>query len=139
MTNGFDLFLGTWRTRGQIRAADDHPAIDVSGTDSYELLVGNSIILHRVDVMIGGDQVRSVEIIGPDKSNGDYFMHSYDANGDAGIMQAKLEDNIWTFQGKTERFTGGFSENNTVFSGLWERSGDGVTWLPWMDIHLERG
>lgn len=88
--------------------------------------------------MIGSDQVRSAEIIGPDKNNEGYFMHSYDSNGDAGIMQAKVQDGVWTFQGKTERFTGGFSENNSVFSGLWERSEDGVHWTPWMDIRLER-
>ena len=71
----FDAFLGTWHTRGHINATDESPEIKVQGTDTYERLVGNSIILHRVDVMMGNEQVKSVEIIGPEKdSNGFYAL-----------------------------------------------------------------
>ena len=65
-------------------------------------------------------------------------MHSYDASGDAGVMRATIIDNVWVFEGETERFTGGFSENGSVFSGMWEQLSNGKQWKPWMDIRLER-
>lgn len=136
--NPFEPFLGTWRTSGQTRATADSSSVPITGTDSYEQLIGNEVILHRVDVYVGKEHVETIEILGQSHDTGEYFMHSFDANGDAGVMQATYENDVWKCWGQTSRFTGGFSDNGNSFSGLWERTEDGRHWTPWMDIKLKR-
>lgn len=130
-------FAGRWRTAGQVLATDDAPALEIDGTDEYEWLPGGWFLLHRVDVRIGGERVQALEVIGWEAERGAYFMRSFDSQGNAGEMHATQRDGVWTFQGDTERFTGGFGEHGHTLSGRWERR-DGDGWLPWMDIHLTR-
>lgn len=130
-------FVGRWRTAGQVLASEGSPALRIDGTDEYEWLPGGFFLLHRVDVRIGGEPVRALEIIGWDAERGDYFMRSFDSQGNAGVMHAGVRDGTWTFQGDAERFTGGFGEDGGTLSGRWERR-EGGRWLPWMDVHLTR-
>jgi hypothetical protein len=59
--------------------------------------------------------------------------------GNAGVMQARVQDQVWTFTGESLRFTGGFRDDGNTFAGVWEQlSSDGVTWLPWMDVTLRK-
>jgi hypothetical protein len=131
-----DPFVGRWRTRGQVRATADAPAVEIEGTDSYEWLPGGWFLLHRVDVRIGGAPARGLEVIGWDAAAGSYFMHSYDDHGNTGTMRMSVADGVWRFVGDAERFTGGFTDRDTL-SGHWERR-DGAEWIPWMDIHLTK-
>lgn len=131
-----ESFIGTWKTSGRIRAIGNEPEMTLAGTDTYEWLVGESVILHRVDVLMGDERVRSAEVIGPEE--GGYFMRSYDPTGEAGVMKATFADGVWSFTGEQQRFRGGFSETGETFSGLWEQKGEDGTWMPWMDLQLER-
>lgn len=130
-------FVGRWRTRGQVRATADAPAVEIEGTDSYEWLPGGFFLLHRVDVRIGGQPAQALEVIGWDADAGSFFMHSYDDHGNTGIMRMSVREDVWTFLGDAERFTGGFSDGGDTLSGHWERR-DGSEWLPWMDVHLTK-
>jgi hypothetical protein len=42
------------------------------------------------------------------------------------------------FTGETLRFTGGFSANDTIFSGIWEQKNEAGNWVHLMDIKLAR-
>jgi hypothetical protein len=53
-------------------------------------------------------------------------------------MRASVRNGVWTFLDDSLRFTGSFSEEGNVLSGIWERSEDGKNWLPFMDIKLVR-
>lgn len=130
-------FVGRWKTRGEVRASGDSPALEIAGVDTYEWLPGGFFLLHRVDVRIGGERVEAVEVIGWDAAAGAYFAHSYDSRGNADTMRASVEGGVWTFLGKAERFTGGFSHGGRTLAGLWERR-EGSRWLPWMDVRLTR-
>ncbi len=65
-------------------------------------------------------------------------MFSFDHQGNAGRMQARLQDGTWIFEGPTMRFTGSFSEGGNTLSGIWEQSADGKNWQHWMEITLTR-
>ena len=134
-----DKFAGKWNTKGLILPTSNSAGIEVSGTDTYEWLPGNFFLLHKVDVKIGSDIVQTHEIIGFDEPNSNFTMQHYDNKGNSGLMTATLMDDLWIFKGETLLFKGGFSENDTVFSGVWEQLNNEKIWVPYMNIRLERG
>lgn len=139
MSHPFAPLVGTWETTGQIRASDDQQAVSVRGSDRYEWVVDDAVVLHRVDVHVGDEHVRSCEVIGPTATPGEYFMHAYDASGDAGRMTATVAGSRFTFQGPALRFSGALHDDGHRISGVWERrSLEGEPWMPWMDIQLTR-
>lgn len=131
-------FVGLWNTTGQIKGNSGEPDIPINGTDVYEWLPGGFFLLHRVDVHMGEERAQSIEIIGFDPAVDLYTMFSFDHQGNAGRMQARLQDGIWTFEGPTMRFTGHFNDKGNTLSGIWEQSADGKNWQHWMDITLTR-
>jgi hypothetical protein len=140
-TNGIEYdrinkFVGRWNTEGRILPTATSPEIKISGTDSYEWLPGEFFLLHKVNVLVGDDKNQTLEIIGFDSAKNQYTMQHYDNKGNSGFMTGYFADGRWTFLGETLRFTGGFSSNDTVFSGVWEKSDDGKTWTHFMDIRL---
>lgn len=98
MSHPFARLLGAGETTGRIRPTDEHAAVPVAGSDTYEWAVASTAILHRVDVHVGDDHVRSCEMIGPSATPGEYFMHAYDATGDFARMIAKVSGNRFTFE-----------------------------------------
>ncbi|MGK6352980.1 DUF1579 family protein [Parapedobacter sp. DT-150] len=131
-------FVGRWNTVGKILATDTAPEIAISGTDTYEWLPGGFFLLHRVDVFVGDDENKTVEIVGYDHEQDNYTMRHYDNKGNSGLMNATYDDGHWTFLGDTLRFTGGFKRNDMEFSGIWEQTADGRTWTHFMDIKLTK-
>ena len=53
-------------------------------------------------------------------------------------MTGDLKGADFQITGPTERFAGTFSKDGASLSGTWERSEDGRTWQPWMDITLQK-
>ena len=134
-----DAFVGTWHTEGEIRASSSGPAARVHATDVYEWLPGGFFLIHRWDAHMPDGDTQGIEIIGYDGASSTYPMHSFDSQGNAGVMQASVEGDTWRFTGEALRFTGGFHDEGNTFAGVWEqRSGDGPDWLPWMDIKLTK-
>jgi hypothetical protein len=131
-------FVGRWRTAGEVLASGSTPALEIAGIDEYEWLPGGFFLLHRVDVRIGGEPVQALEIIGWEAERGSYFMRSFDSQGNASEMRARVDDDgTWRFEGDAERFTGRFGDGGDTLSGRWEqREGDG--WIPWMDVRLSK-
>lgn len=131
-----DAFVGKWKTGGTIKATESNPEIKIRGFDTYEWLPGGFFLLHKVDVYAGDDRNETTEIIGFDKTTKSYSMQHYDNKGDSGFMKANYNNGIWTFLGESLRFTGRFSQDGKILSGVWEQSGDGKNWLPYIDIRL---
>jgi hypothetical protein len=63
---GLDRLVGTWNTKGEIKASPYGPAGKIIGTDTYEWLPGGFFLVHRVDVRMGDQKNESIEIIGYD-------------------------------------------------------------------------
>ena len=53
---------GRWASSGQVLG--DEPA-EISGTDVYDVFPGGHFLVHHVDVTIGSEHVRVIEIIPP--------------------------------------------------------------------------
>lgn len=138
MTKELERFIGTWRTIGRILPRDDEHVIAVVGHDTYQWIIDPTIVLHKVDLRIGNERLRSCEIIGPIPNSHDYFMHSYDSSGDAGRTTVRRHGPIWRFQGPALRFAGKFDADGQKFSGVWEKCEQGGNWTPWMEIELAR-
>lgn len=133
-----NVFVGKWKTEGQIRATPSNPAARINGTDIYQWLPGEFFLIHRVDVRMGDEEVKSVEIIGYDNSNQTYPMHSFDNKGNYDLLQASVHNDTWIITGKSIRFTGVFRDNGNTVTGTWEMLTDGSNWSPWMDLKLTR-
>jgi len=133
-----DPFIGTWKTAGLIAATANKPAVPVNGTDTYEWQSDGYFILHTVNVQMGEAKNESIEVIGYDAATNRYPMWSFSNNGETQLMHASFEKGKWTFLGKSLRFTGGFSEEGKVLSGIWEQTADGQNWQFLMDIKLHK-
>ena len=131
-----DAFVGNWITSGQVLSAQN--ATLVKGMDSYEWLPGGYFLFHRVDVMMGVEREQSIEIIGYDESRNVYPMHFYDSHGISGTMEATENDGTWTFQSDHLRFMRSFSEWANILTGTWYQGSINDSWLPWLEIRLEK-
>ena len=131
-------FVGLWTTTGKIVSTSLTPSVDINGIDRYEWLPGGFFLLHQADVYIGKEKSQTHEIIGYDSTREIYTMQHYNSRGDSGFMTATLTNNVWMFTGETLRFTGGFSTNDTTFSGIWEQKNEDGNWVHLMDIKLTR-
>lgn len=131
-------FVGRWNTEGKIHTTNTTPEMKITGTDMYEWLPGEYFLLHKVDVWVGDDKNETFEVIGFDQRIGKYTMQHYDNKGNSGTMTATYENEVWTFQGETLRFTGGFKNNDKEFSGIWEQRSKEKDWTHWMDIKLRK-
>jgi hypothetical protein len=130
--------IGDWRTSGSTIATASEPAIEFNGTDSYEWLEGGFFVLHRVDVLLGGQPVKGVETIWYDPPSGAYRTHFVDVGGNTSAYEVRLDGRTWTMASQSERFSGSFSEDRKTLSGRWERKGGGSNWELWMDVTLMR-
>lgn len=128
--------VGNWNTEGLILPSANSAGIEVKGTDTYEWLPGEFFLLHKVDVRIGDDEVRTFEVIGFDETANHYTMQHYDNKGNSGLMTATIVDNLWLFKGEALLFKGNLNEDNTVFSGTWEQLNSEKIWVPYMNIRL---
>ena len=132
-------FIGLWKTTGKVYTSDNEAPESIDGTDVYEWLPGGFFVTHKVNVLMGGRQSQSLEIIGFDEERQVFTMHSFDDQGNETLMMAiKLQNNLWTFEGDSLRFNGGFSKDGTTLSGIWEQRDVTGKWSLFIRIHLAR-
>jgi hypothetical protein len=81
---------GRWETSGHVIG---EPRIPVVGTDIYEVLAGGYFIVHHVDVTVGEQPVRAIEVIGEtDAAGGGYLARSFDSEGHAELMHVTIDE-----------------------------------------------
>lgn len=144
--------VGRWRSEGYI--VSEVP-IPITGTDIYEWLPGGFFLLHHVDVMIGDQPVKAIELFEYDPTTDSFIGRAYDNQGNITIMRARVdEQGVWTFTGggdvaavarpSTADASGAVRSTLTVnpdkatMTAKWERCDDGTTWQPWMDMTFSR-
>ncbi|MBT1708216.1 DUF1579 family protein [Fulvivirgaceae bacterium PWU5] len=130
------VLAGRWRTEGQTVATNDAPSMKIAGTDTYEWLPGGFFMVHHVDVRMGTDEAKTLEVIGYDVATNTYLTTFFDNLGNTGSYRATLNQNVWTFQGAADRATLTIRDN--MMKAHWERTDDGVHWQDWMHITLTR-
>jgi hypothetical protein len=143
---------GNWATSGHVVG---EPPVPVSGSDVYEVLAGGYFLVHHVDVTVGNEEVRAIEIIGePSSRTGAFVARSFDNQGAAEVMEVTVDDGgVLHLIGGPEvaraaqptgtttarvRSTLTVAPDRASMAALWERSDDGVTWEPWMEISFTR-
>jgi hypothetical protein len=148
----FSAIAGRWNTSGYVIG---DPRLPVEGTDIYDMLPGGHFLVHHVDVTVGEQKVRAIEIIGePDPESDAYLARSFDSDGNFEVMKLRIDDDgAFHFSGGGEiapaaqpgdaptaqvRSTLTVSEDRASMKALWERSDDGIDWEPWMDITFTR-
>ncbi|MFF5264509.1 DUF1579 family protein [Actinomadura viridis] len=131
-----DALLGRWRTQGRTLGAEADPAILIEGFDDYEWMAGGFFLVHRADVGMGDQRVEVIEMIGPyEPDSGTFPMRSFDNHGGFATMRAAVDDDgVWRFTGETERATLVIAEDGASMAARWERTEDGASWHPWMDM-----
>jgi hypothetical protein len=145
--------VGRWRSQGHIVS---DPPVPITGTDSYEWLPGGFFLVHHVDVVIGDQQVQALELIGEyDPATDSFTARAYDNLGNVTMMQARIDDQgVWRFTGGGDvaavarpasaeaggavRSTLTISPDRAGMTARWERSDDGASWQPWMDMNFTR-
>jgi hypothetical protein len=145
--------VGRWRSQGHIVG---DPAVPITGTDVYEWLAGGFFLVHHVDVVIGDQQVRALELIGSyDPATDAFTARAYDNLGNVTIMRARVDgQGVWRFTGGGDvapvarpaaadaggavRSTLTVSPDRAGMTARWERSDDGASWKPWMDMTFTR-
>lgn len=130
-------FIGIWKTEGEIIATNNSPAIPINGTDSYEWLPGGYFVMHKIDIIMGDQQVEAIEVIGYNSDTNQFAMHYFGYKGSTAVMYATVHGKHWKISSATERFSGSFNENNSVLEGKWEQNLKGL-WSHWMNIKLTR-
>ena len=134
----FATIAGRWRTSGRVLG---DPATTVTGSDVYEVLLGGHFLVHHVDVTMGGKRVQVIEIIGEPDGRGGYLARSYDSEVNAEVMRVAIDDQgVFRFRGDAERTraTLTVAPDGASMHATWDRSDDGATWRPWMDISFTR-
>jgi hypothetical protein len=142
---------GRWDTSGHVIG---EPKIPVVGTDTYEVLAGGYFVVHHVDVTVGEQPVRAIEVIGEPDVAGGYLARSFDSEGNAELMHVTIDDNgVFHFAGGPDvapaarptdtvsahvRSTLTIADDHRSMTALWERSEDGTHWHPWMNISFTR-
>jgi hypothetical protein len=132
----------------------DDQQTPVVGTDTYKVLAGGFFLVHHVDVTVGDQPLRAIEIIGEPDAAGGYLARSFDSEGNAELMHLEIdEEGVFHFAGGPDvaataqpagastarvRSTLRIAADCRSMTALWERSEDGINWHPWMDISFTR-
>ena len=119
------------------------------------MLAGGYFLVHHVDVTVGDQEVRALEVIGePTSEGGGFLARSFDDQGNAEVMRVTVDDEgVFHFTGGPEiaaaaqpadattarvRSTLSIAPDRGSMTALWERSEDGHSWEPWMNITFTR-
>lgn len=130
--------IGNWMSSGTTIGSPTAPAVTIEGTDTYAWLLGGAYVLHTVDVYMGNERVRAVEVIGGlDDASGTFPMRSFDGEGAYSEMQASTSDNGYAFEGEEIRADLTVDPGGNKMSARWERL-DGDGWVHWMDMTFTR-
>jgi hypothetical protein len=139
-----NVFLGRWHTTGEVLAMDSTPAVRVDAIDTYAWYPGGFFLVHEADARLGDEHLHSLEILGYDEARQCHLATFFDSTGGTGVEELRREGNTWTWRGsnvmgvKEHRCVAVVSDDGRTIHARHERSDDGRTWTPWMDVTLTK-
>ena len=130
--------IGSWRTEGEVFGEDGRTVVaTVVGSDVYERL--GPTVVHRVDVVIGGERTRALEVVEPyDARRGAFPTRAYDDRGGVESSTAVVRDGVWTFRAGTARAELTVAADGASMRARWTVRGADGGERPWMDLRLVR-
>ena len=140
------VFVGRWHTTGEVapERGQTTPGAKIDCIDTYEWYPGGFFVVHDVDGKVGDEPVKSMEVLGYDGDRGRYFAMFFDSTGGFGAEELTVDGNTWTWRGsnvmgvKGHRCVSVLSEDGETLRARHEKSDDGESWQPWMDVTLRR-
>jgi hypothetical protein len=133
-----DVFLGRWINEGRTAARPDTPSVQIVASDVYEWAPGGFFVVHDAYGSIGDIDVGGIEIVGYDPERGTYRSLFFDSQGNLNTSELSVRSGVWTWRGERTRCTATFSEDGRTQTAHHERTADGVTWEPSMEVTLRR-
>ncbi|HEX6508637.1 MAG TPA: DUF1579 family protein [Chloroflexota bacterium] len=133
-----DIFIGRWINEGWTVAGSDAPSVEILTSDVYEWGPGGAFVLHSAYGRIGDLDVGGVEILRYDQPTGAYRSEFFDSRGNAMTSELGVDAGAWTWRAERTRCTATFSEDGRIQKAHHERSEDGVTWEPSMEVTLRK-
>ncbi|MBU9763039.1 hypothetical protein FR943_04145 [Mycobacterium sp. TNTM28] len=130
--------IGAWRTEGEVFGEDGRSvAATVVGSDVYEEL--GPTVVHHVDVEIGGERTRALEIFEPyDAELGGFPTRSYDDRGGVETSTAVVQDGLWTFHAGPASATLEVAEDGRSMHARWEVTDAEGRRRTWMELRFTR-
>ena len=116
-SSGFKRLIGVWKTSGKVMT--EKGVVELSGTDSYELVLEGNYILHRANVTMGNEKSETIEMISLESSTGTANMQYFNSKGESGSMEGEINDNDFTIEGNGLKFGGSINDNNSEITGKW--------------------
>jgi len=129
-------WIGRWINRGHTINDDGSPELTITTSDVYEWAPGGFFVVHSAYGRVGEFSGGGVEIIGYDEMSGDYTSHLFDSAGNVIVSRLVAHGDTWTYHGDTTRATVEFSDDNHVQTVVHERTDDGTTYTPSMNVTL---
>ena len=130
--------IGAWRTEGEVFGEDGRTVVAaVVGSDVYVEL--GPTVVHHVDVEIGGERTRALEIFEPfDAERGVFPTRAYDDRGGIESSTAVVRDGRWTFYAGPASATLEVAEDGASMHARWEAPEADGRRRPWMDLRFTR-
>jgi hypothetical protein len=133
------FLIGSWETEGIVLADGEDRATTIKGTDVYELVLGGHFILHQADVVMDNKRVAVFEMIGEyDPIEQTWQMRSFDNQGSFATMHATMSEGHLQIIGEKMRARLSKADDGSYMIANWEKSEDGQSWEPWMEIKFTR-
>ena len=138
------VFLGKWHAEGESYAAGqskDNPRSAVekwSSDETFEWLPGKFFLLQRWDAMIGANAFNGIAIVCCDPETDNYTTRSYENHGFIRDYATRVDGDVWTFAGGTERARIEFTDGGDRQKINWEWRKAGEDWLPLCDRVAKR-
>ncbi len=133
-----EILIGRWINVGETTARPGLSPEQIVTSDVYEWAPGGFFVIHSAFGQIGDASVGGVEIIGYDVDEGAYRSRFFDSFGNESLSRLTVTDDLWLWQGERTRCRATFHEGGLMQHALHERSDDGETWEPSMDVTLRK-
>src|SRR5690606_23180916 len=116
-TSNFKRLIGIWKTTGQISI--ENQTFNLTGTDTYELILEGNYILHKADVIMGNEKSETLEVINLTDSTHTAKMQYFNSKGESGTMTSGITNNDFHINGNRIKFIGKINDKNSEVVGKW--------------------
>jgi hypothetical protein len=135
--SNFKRLIGVWKTTGIVTS--DKENLELSGIDSYELILDGNYILHKEAVKMGKESSETFEIIALlNDSLENAKMQYFNSKGEDGIMTSSIINNEFNIEGKDLKFSGKINDDNSLITGKWLTQTENKNWTEFIALKLEK-
>ncbi len=135
--SNFKKLIGNWKTTGNITS--DQEKLELTGIDSYELILDGNYILHKATVKMGNEKSETFEIITLLNNSLDSAkMQYFNSKGEDGTMKSSIIRNEFNIEGKDLKFSGQINEEETLITGKWLTQTENKNWNEFIELKLEK-